>query len=249
MNNLLILDQVRVTRFDRVVLHDVSLSVDAGERIALVGANGAGKTTLLRTLVGLETPQSGTVTAFGARRQREKDFREVRAQAGFLFQDPDDQLFCPTVTDDVAFGPLNLGCSQAEASATALSTLDWLGLAHLAERITHRLSGGEKRLVSLAGILAMNPRVLLLDEPTSGLDDNASELVINTLASLSTAMVIVSHERAMITRLATRAVLLENGQLSDSIIHEHPHIHSHRHLHRIDRTVKHAEQPHVHSHE
>lgn len=249
MTDLLALEHVHVTRSGQSVLNDVSFTVGSGERIALVGANGAGKTTLLRTLVGLETPQSGTMTAFGAPRRRDRDFREVRAKAGFLFQDPDDQLFCPTVVDDVAFGPLNLGRSQAEAAAIARDTLAWLGLAHLAERITHRLSGGEKRLVSLAGVLAMGPQVLLLDEPINGLDDAAAALVMDTLESLSAAMVIVSHARGMVTRLATRAVLLEDGRLTESIIHEHPHTHTHRHVHPVDQTPAHTVDTHAHAHE
>src|SRR5262249_17972259 len=159
-------------------------------------------TTLLRTLVGLEKPTSGTVYAFGETRSTEKSFREVRAKAGFLFQDPEDQLFCATVLDDVAFGPLNLGKSQSDANAIARRTLNELDLGHLADRITHRLSGGEKRLVSLAAVLAMQPQVLLLDEPTNALDEEHLERLQEILLSLPTAMVIVSHDKYFLGRLA-----------------------------------------------
>jgi len=228
---LLALDKVTVERAGRVVLDRVSLSLFPGERLALLGANGAGKTTLLRTLVGLERPSAGTVFAFGAARERERDFRAVRAKAGYLFQDPDDQLFSPTVIDDVAFGPRNLGLSDREAARVAEATLARLGLAHLASRVTHRLSGGEKRLVSLAAVLAMDPEVLLLDEPSNGLDEVASERLMAILAGLTTAMVIVSHEKGFVARLATRAVLLRDGKVGDALIHRHAHAVDDRHIH------------------
>lgn len=231
MSALLRLDGVRVMRGQRKVLDSLSLTVEQGERVALTGPNGAGKTTLLRTLVGLEKPQTGTVYAFGAVRKTEREFREVRAKAGYLFQDPDDQLFCPTVIDDVAFGPLNLGCTPAEAAERARDTLNRLQLDHLTERITHHLSGGEKRLVSLAAVLAMEPEVLLLDEPTNALDELHCGLLMEILESLNTTMVIVSHERSFITQLATRAVFLNNGTLEAATIHEHRHTHEHRHIH------------------
>jgi cobalt/nickel transport system ATP-binding protein len=242
MNPLIGLDAVTVVRAGRAVLDAVSLSVRANERVALVGANGAGKTTLLRTLVGLEAPLSGTVSAFGGVRRTEKDFREVRAKVGYLFQDPDDQLFCPTVIDDVAFGPLNLGLSERDALARARITLDRLELSHLADRITHRLSGGEKRLVSLAGVLAMEPEVLLLDEPTNALDEANLTRLTEIITSLSTAMVIVSHEAAFIKRLATRAVLLKNARLEAAVIHRHPHSHDHLHIHGVDADHRHESQ-------
>ena len=239
MTPLLSLDAVTVERSGRTVLEAVSLAVHPGERLALLGANGAGKTTLLRTFIGLESPRSGRVFAFGSLRRAEKDFREVRARAGFLFQDADDQLFCPTVIDDVGFGPRNLGLAEQDAVARAHATLAHLDLSHLAERVTHRLSGGEKRLVSLAAVLAMEPEVLLLDEPSNGLDETYLARLTDILASLSTAMVIVSHERTFLSRLATRAVLLKNGRLADALIHRHPHAHDGRHIHGIDDDHRH----------
>lgn len=216
---------------DRPVLRDVDLVLHAGERLALLGANGAGKSTLLHVITGFVPLRAGTIEAFGAIRRTEKDFREVRARAGLVFQDPDDQLFCPTVLEDVAFGPLNLGASRREARDTAMAVLEELGLAPLAERVTHRLSGGEKRLVSIAAVLAMRPEVLLFDEPTTGLDPDAYERLCEILAGLPQAMVIVAHDAQFVSRLATRAVLLADGVGRAGTIHAHPHVHVHAHVH------------------
>lgn len=196
------------------VLDGADFTLAAGERVALLGANGSGKTTLLHVMVGLILPRAGTVHAFGRQRAREADFVEVRARAGLLFQDPDDQLFCPTVAEDVAFGPLNLGKSRDEARAVVHATLDRLGLAHLENRVTHKLSGGQRRLVSLAAVLAMEPEALLLDEPTNALDEATRERLLDILAGLPQAMVVVSHDREVVERLATRRVTLSDGKLA-----------------------------------
>ena len=240
MSALFDLVDVAVTRAGRPILTSVSMTLEAGERLALVGANGAGKTTLLRTLVGLERPSGGRIVAFGRERRAEKDFHEVRSLAGFLFQDPDDQLFSPTVIEDVAFGPLNLGLTPAAAEARARATLDRLGLAGLAGRVTHRLSGGEKRLVSLATVLAMEPRALLLDEPTNALDETHRDRLIDILSGLDVAMVIVAHDRLFLEKLATRAVLLKDGRLSPASLHRHVHVHDHVHIHGLDDDHGHA---------
>lgn len=228
MTPLLSLDGVHVARAGRPVLAGVTLALHPGERIALTGQNGAGKTTLLRTIVGLEKMTAGRLVAFGTEPKREKDFRPVRARAALLFQDPDDQLFCPTVLDDVAFGPLNLGLSRGDAEERARAVLDRLGLAELAPRITWRLSGGEKRLVALAAVLAMEPDVLLLDEPTNALDAPHRERLTEILAGLPAAMLIVSHDAAFLARLATRSLALEAGRIVPAAIHTHrlPHIHA-----------------------
>jgi cobalt/nickel transport system ATP-binding protein len=196
------------------VLDGVDFALHAGERVALLGANGSGKTTFLHIMVGLIRPKAGRVHAFGRERRAEADFVEVRARAGLLFQDADDQLFCPTVAEDVAFGPLNLGKSKAEARDIVHATLDRLGLAPLENRVTHKLSGGQKRLVSLAAVLAMEPEALLLDEPTNALDEATRERLMTILAGLPQAMVIVSHDREVVDRLATRRVTLANGALA-----------------------------------
>jgi cobalt/nickel transport system ATP-binding protein len=132
---------------------------------------------------------------------------------GLLFQDSDDQLFCPTVAEDVAFGPLNLGKPREEVRRIVAQTLDALGLGGYEDRITYKLSGGEKRLVALATVLAMEPEVLLLDEPTAGLDDDAAERVMDVLRQLPQAMVIASHDERLLGRLPTRQLRLAGGQL------------------------------------
>ncbi len=228
---LLELRRVRFRYPEREVLDGVDFVLRPGERVALAGPNGSGKTTLLQLLVGLHRPAAGQVLAFGRERRTETDFLEVRARAGLLFQDSDDQLFCPTVLEDVAFGPLNLGRSPTRAKADSERTLAVLGLEHLAGRITHRLSAGEKRLVALATVLAMEPEVLLLDEPSNGLDEPTERRMVEHLAGLPQAMVIVSHDRRLLERLATRAVSLRDGRLEEATLHAHPHTHRHAHLH------------------
>ena len=213
---------VVVERLGRRVLENASLSLCAGERVGLTGANGAGKTTLLHTLIGLERPVAGEIVAFGSPRRKESDFHPVRLRIGFLFQDPDDQLFCATVLEDVAFGPLNQGLDGAAAEARARLALARLGLAALADRPICRLSGGEKRFVAIAGLFAMRPDVLLLDEPTNDLDEANRSLLIDLLATLPMAMVLASHDRALLDRLATRTVVLANGRIAAAELTGHP---------------------------
>ena len=196
-----------------VVLDKVDFTLYPGERVALTGANGAGKTTFLHLLVGLKKAKGGEIHAFGQPRKEEKDFVEVRAKAGFLFQDPDDQLFCPTVLEDVAFGPLNLGRSRTDAINIARDTLASLGMEGFEERITHQLSGGEKRMITLAAVLAMDPDVLLLDEPSNALDRDARQRLLDTLKALPHAMIIISHDDDFLAQLATRRMCLVDAQL------------------------------------
>jgi cobalt/nickel transport system ATP-binding protein len=198
------------------VLHDLNLSLAAGEKLGLLGANGSGKTTLLHLLVGLHRPAAGQVFAFGKTRATEKDFHEVRLRAGLLFQDSDDQLFCPTVAEDVAFGLLNCGCCAMEAEEKALDTLRGLGLEGYEQRLSRKLSFGEKRLVALATILAMNPDALLLDEPTNGLDETSRARLLEILRQLPQALLIVSHDREFAAELAHREVRLVDGRAVSS---------------------------------
>jgi len=199
---------------DRQVLRGVDLELCPGQRLGLVGPNGSGKTTLLHLIVGLIKPTAGRIIAFGRERRVEADFREVRRRAGLLFQDPEDQLFSPTVMEDVVFGPLNLGLDRHSAHHRALEALDRLGLASYADRITYRLSGGEKRLVSLATVLAMEPEVLLLDEPSSGLDEDSASRLRRILADLDQAMIVVSHQKDLLQAVAGRVAHLNGGRLN-----------------------------------
>ncbi|MBN2373972.1 ABC transporter ATP-binding protein [bacterium] len=180
------------------VLKNIDFEFHKGDRIGLVGSNGSGKTTLLHIIMGLIIPQSGRIEIFGKLREEDRDFREVREKIGILFQDPDDQLFSPTVAEDVAFGPLNLGKTKEEALVIVHDTLKLLGLSGFEERITYQLSGGEKKLVSLATVLAMKPDILLLDEPVAGLDDNTKVRIMEFLKSPDLSFVIVSHDKEIL---------------------------------------------------
>lgn len=196
-------------------LDGLDFELSPGERIAVAGSNGAGKTTLLHIIVGLRKPESGIVWAFGREREKEADFREVRIRAGLLFQDADDQLFCPTVGEDIAFGPLNIGKSAEEAKAIARRTLARLGLEGFEDRVTHRLSGGQRRLVSLAAVLAMEPDVLLLDEPTTALDATTQARLTDILKGLPQSLVVVSHDEAFLAQVTDRRLTLDRGKLTE----------------------------------
>ena len=176
------------------VLDDLCFTLEEGAKLGLIGHNGSGKTTLLHIIMGLLKPTSGTIRAFGKPVETKKDFLDVRRKIGFLFQDADDQLFCPTVLEDIAFGPLNLGKSPTEARKMAMETLERLNLKGFEERVTHKLSGGEKKLVALATVLVMEPKALILDEPTTGLDEDTNIRIITLLNQLDISYVIVSHE-------------------------------------------------------
>ncbi|MDP2698001.1 energy-coupling factor ABC transporter ATP-binding protein [Thalassospira sp.] len=202
---------------ERPVLRGANLDVFAGEKIALSGPNGAGKTTLIHAMMGLIRITSGEIDIFGKPCRNEDDFRAIRGRVGLLFQDSDDQLFCPTVLEDVAFGPLNLGHSPLDADQIARNILSKLGLEGFEDRITYQLSGGEKRLVALATVLAMEPEVLLLDEPTNGLDVHVEHRLTGILKNLPQAMVIISHDRNFLDQVATRTVKLSSGQITDQI--------------------------------
>ena len=197
----------------RPVLDGLDFDMRASDRIGLTGANGSGKTTLLHLLVGLLLPDRGEVEMFGRLRRTEKDFIEVRSRAGLLFQDPEDQLFCPTVAEDVAFGPLNLGRSREEVVAIVRETLAETGLQGFEERVTYRLSFGEKRLVSLATVLAMRPEVLLLDEPTPGLSPEVVERIVRVLNRMDLPMLVVSQDYDFLDRVTSSRLILQGGRV------------------------------------
>ncbi len=201
----------------RPVLSGCHFCLRPGERVAPAGAQRLRQDDALAPVVGLLRPNAGQIEAFGRPRVAEADFYEVRRRVGLLFQDADDQLFCPTVAEDVAFGPLNLGKSRDEVRRIVAGTLDSLGLAGYEHRVTYHLSGGEKRLVALATVLAMQPEVLLLDEPSGGLDDASTERLIGVLARLPQAMIVVSHDRAFWEAVTTSATELRSGKVVSSL--------------------------------
>ena len=212
----------------RPVLHDVDFSLHSGQRIGLYGPNGSGKTTLFRCITGLARPQSGQVLFHGAPLNDEKDFHNLRCKVGFVLQHAEDQLFFPTVLEDVAFGPLNLGLAADEAKERAIETLRNLGLAGFEDRLTHRLSGGEKKLVSLAAVMAMQPEALLLDEPTNGLDSDARQRIIDILSNLDTARITISHDWDFLAQTSTQYLTIAHNRLhscAPSFAHAHMHAH------------------------
>lgn len=198
---------------NRKILSSLNLDIYEGDKIGLIGPNGSGKTTLLHIIMGLLKPQKGTVEIFGKVRVKERDFTEVRQKIGFLFQDSDNQLFCPTVKEDIAFGPLNLGKTKEEAIQIVKETCKILGLEGFEDRVTHKLSGGEKRLVALATVIAMNPLCFLLDEPTSGIDENTIEKIISFLRLNTKTFLVVSHDKDFLRSVAEKIFILKDGQL------------------------------------
>jgi cobalt/nickel transport system ATP-binding protein len=196
----------------RPVLTGVDLQVDAGERVALLGPNGAGKTTLLLQLNGILRPASGNVTVAGLP-VTPRHHREVRRLVGIVFQDPDDQLFMPTVRDDVAFGPANLGLRGAELDGAVAAALAAVGMADAADRPPHHLSLGERRRVALATVLAMKPALLVLDEPTSNLDPVARRELAEILARLDVAVLMVTHDLPYALQLCERSAIISGGRI------------------------------------
>lgn len=185
-----------------------------GQRISISGGNGSGKSTLLQIILGLLENVKGDVALFNHSCVAEDDFARFRTQVGYLFQDPDDQLFCPTVLEDVCFGPVNQGYSQSEAEQMAMTTLQELGIEHLAERVSYHLSGGQKRLVSLATVLVMKPKILLLDEPTNGLDEHNYQLFIEVVTKTELPIVLVTHDVKLRHALTAIEYRLEDGVLN-----------------------------------
>jgi cobalt/nickel transport system ATP-binding protein len=184
------------------------------ERIGLVGPNGSGKTTLFHLIMGLLHPTEGKIEIFGKELKVENDFVEARERIGLVFQDPDDQLFSPTVAEDIAFGPLNLRKNHQETKKILKETLEILGLSGFEDRITYNLSYGEKRLVSLATVWAMQPEILLLDEPTIWLDEGTIEKIVQILNSHPRlSYIIISHDKKFLKETTDSIYLMDNGKI------------------------------------
>ena len=196
----------------RVALDGVDLVVAPGERVAVLGPNGAGKSTLALHLNGILRPDAGTV-AIGGLSVVEANLREVRRRVGLVFQDPDDQLFLPTVHDDVAFGPANLGIRGAELDARVHDALADVGLPHVGSRAPHHLSYGQRRRVAVATVLAMQPELLVLDEPTANLDPASRRELLEVLDDLDLTVLVVTHDLPFASELCSRAVVLDAGRV------------------------------------
>jgi cobalt/nickel transport system ATP-binding protein len=191
------------------ILKAVSLTIQTGERVALIGPNGAGKTTLFHTICGLLQPDQGSIHLFG------KPIRvgEFRPEIGLVFQNPDDQLLSASVWDDVAFAPQNMGLRAAEVEARVEQALALTGTHDLAQRPPHHLSGGEKRMVAIAGVIAMHPQVIIYDEPSANLDLRARRRLIHFLQSTSETLVIASHDLEFLLEVCDRVILMDEGRV------------------------------------
>jgi cobalt/nickel transport system ATP-binding protein len=233
-------------------LADISLSINAGERAAIIGANGTGKSTLLTMLDALIFPSAGSVCAFGKelteRAMNVASFqREFRKKVGFVFQNPDVQLFCPTVKEDILFGPLQLGVPKEGIRKRLDKVVDWMKLATLLDRSPHQLSIGEKKKVAIASVLIMEPEVLLLDEPTAGLDPQTTRTIIAILVDAHAAghtVVMATHDLHLVEEIADVVHVFANRAIirsgpPEEILADQPflqahnleHVHVHRHLH------------------
>jgi len=188
------------------VFDDLNFTYSSGQKIGLAGANGSGKTTLFHIIMGLLKPQSGEVEIFGKQCYEEDDFIEVRKKIGILFQNPENQLLCPTVAEDIAFGPLNLGKPKQEVEKIVHETCDLLGLTGYENRVPFKLSVGEQRLVALAGIIAMKPNLLLLDEPFEGLDQKNWDILYNYLKNKENSFILISQHASIIKNLCEDGV-------------------------------------------
>lgn len=193
-------------------LQGVSFRIEHGGAVGIVGANGAGKSTLLQHLNGYLVPTQGTVR-IGDYPLTKETVRQVRRTVGMVFQDPDDQLFMPTVYEDVAFGPLNLGLPSAEIESRVEQALETVGAGHLRDRPPYRLSGGEKRAVAIACVLSMSPDILVLDEPTSNLDPRARRNLIELLKSFHHTKIIATHDLDLVMDLCTRVIVMHEGRV------------------------------------
>lgn len=206
----------RYPHLDSNALDKINLKVFKGERVAVLGANGAGKSTLFKHLNGILRPLSGEILIKGEKMTK-KNLRTCRETVGIVFQDPDDQVLAPSVEEDVAFGPINMGLSRNEVEKRVKEALEMVGLTGFEERAPHHLSGGQKKLVAIAGILAMRPEVIVLDEPTAGLDPLSSarvlELIMKMNSELGITMLLSTHDVDVVPYFAERVFVLHHGRL------------------------------------
>jgi cobalt/nickel transport system ATP-binding protein len=192
-------------------LHEVSLCIERGEKVALVGPNGAGKSTFMLHLNGLLTGKGRM--QIGGLEIHKKNLPAIRALVGLVFQNPDDQLFSPTVYEDVAFGPLHMGLPEPEIVRRVEAALEQVGMSRFANRLSHHLSTGEKKRIAIATVLSMQPEILVLDEPTAGLDPRARRSLIHLLQELPLTMLVSSHDLLMVRELFPRMIIMDEGRI------------------------------------
>ncbi len=195
----------------QLALTGINLTIYRGEAVALIGPNGAGKSTLLLHLNGI-LRRNGVVKVLG-RPITDENLKWVRSKAGLVFQSPDDQLFSPTVFDDVAFGPINMGYSEAEVRQSVAQALDWMGVSGYERRSSHHLSVGEKKRIAIATVLSMMPEILAVDEPTSNLDPRGKWSLISLLQRLPMTKIIASHDLELVRAVCSRTVILDRGKI------------------------------------
>ena len=269
MSDLIRIDEVSFSYYERfTALSRVSLAVGEGERFAVIGSNGSGKSTLLQVMNGLIYPHTGIVQFRGKRVSEETlsdraFMKYFRSNVGYMFQDSDVHLFCPTVMDEMMFGPLQMGLSDEETRQRAKEVMEMLNISHLSDRPSYMLSGGEKKRVAIGSILTVNPGVLLMDEPMNGLDPRTKSFLMGLMVSLSDAgktLVIATHDLSLVSELHCRvAVLSEDHRIEKigdadeilqdeelllkvNLIHEHVHyhgVHTHSHVHSHYLTHRH----------
>lgn len=194
-----------------LALDHVSLKLQRGEKVALVGHNGSGKSTLMLNIIGILNGEGGIRVNGMALTEENLPF--IRAKVGLVFQNPDDQLFSPTVFEDVAFGPLHMGYSEAETQERVGNALADVGMEKFANRLSYHLSTGEKKRVAIATVLSMDPELIILDEPSAGLDPKARRSLINLLRELPQSLLVATHDLLMVRELLPRTVILDSGQV------------------------------------
>ncbi|RUM44254.1 MAG: ABC transporter ATP-binding protein [Desulfurobacterium sp.] len=206
-------EELTVRRGKRKVLDGVTFSLRVGEKFIIAGDNGAGKTTLIETVMGFIPAEGGRIYLKGREVRNEEDFYALRTTVGYVFQNPDDQLFSLTVEEELAFAPLNLKLSREEVERRIDRALKAFSIEHLREKTIHSLSGGEKRIVSIACVLTMEPEALILDEPTTGLDRKRFKRLVEFLKETDKSVIVVTHDVELIKSLGWKVYRLENGKL------------------------------------
>ena len=197
---------------ERTILEDISFEIEENESVGIIGANGSGKTTLFKLILGLEKPKSGEITVDNLKVKKE-NFREIRKKIGFLFQDSDNQLFMNSVEDEISFALNNYGLEEKIINERVDNVLKKLDIEHLKNRMIIKLSGGEKKLVSIASVLAMDPEILLLDEPSNTLDPRYRRIVIDILNTINCTKIIAAHDLSLISKTCSKVLLIHDGKI------------------------------------